>query len=165
MRLNRFAPAFLGLGLAFALNTPAEAKRAYGMAGCGLGSMVFGTGGSQTSAATTNDATYTKGFGITSGTSNCKTPAEMAAVMKQEDFLVTNLTTLQKEMAQGEGGTITAFTEVLGCSDAVRSQASATLIKSYEAIFSAPGISQLLDTAKDELSKDQELAKNCSDLG
>ena len=48
----------------------AEAQRKYGIAGCGLGSVLFGTSGG-VFAYTTNSSSGNQVFGITSGTSNC----------------------------------------------------------------------------------------------
>ena len=60
------------ISVVIALGAPTAALAApYGMAGCGLGSMLFGDGGLQTSAATTNGIVANQSFGITSGTSNC----------------------------------------------------------------------------------------------
>lgn len=46
-------------------------SREYGMAGCGLGSLVMGKDGGQILAATTNGTFYSQLFGITSETLNC----------------------------------------------------------------------------------------------
>ncbi len=64
------------LGFAAAANAAGagalKGNGTYGVAGCGLGSMVFGNqeGGIQVIAATLN-GTGIQTFGITSGTSNC----------------------------------------------------------------------------------------------
>jgi len=151
----------LGMGLA----GNAFAKRNYGMAGCGWGSQLMGPGGSQISAATSNSSFNSQAFGISSGTSNCLPSKEMAVVMKQEEFLAANLNTLQKEMAQGQGETLSAFTDILGCPAAVQQEASSTLAKSYQAIFKAPGVEGVLDTAKEELKKHETLKKQCTIVG
>lgn len=46
-------------------------SRPYGMAGCGLGSMVVGKNGGQVTAGTTNGSSSNQYFGITTGTLNC----------------------------------------------------------------------------------------------
>ena len=161
MKLMSLVPWTFGI---LCLSQQVQAKAAYGMAGCGLGSVIIGSEGGQISAATTNGTSYSQPFGITSGTSNCKTSEEMAVIMKQHEFLSANLSTLQKEMAQGQGQTLDAFIEVLGCSDEVQGAASESLVKGYSAIFSAPGIEQVLDVAKQQLIKDQNLAQQCSSL-
>lgn len=155
----------LGIILYFIYLPSAKANRPYGMAGCGLGSVLIGSGGGQLSASTTNQSSGNQVFGITSGTSNCKTPAQMAIIIEQQEFLATNLVTLQKEMAQGAGPSLEAFVEVLGCEDSIHEQASDVLIQSYSEIFKAPGIEGVLDAAKAQLSKNEETAQNCQDVG
>ena len=62
----------------------------YGDAGCGLGSIVFGSeqGGVQVLAATTNGTFYSQTFGITTGTSNCN-PAGLVKLDKErEEFAI-----------------------------------------------------------------------------
>ncbi|HYX35513.1 MAG TPA: DUF3015 family protein [Oligoflexus sp.] len=151
----------LGIGL----SGNAWAKRNYGTAGCGWGSQMMGPGGNQISAATTNQSTYTQAFGISSGTSNCLPSKEMAVVMKQEEFLAANLNTLQKEMAQGRGETLSAFADILGCPSAVQKEATEKLAKGYQTIFKSPGIEGVLDTAKEELKKDETLKNQCTIVG
>src|SRR5689334_18178616 len=93
----------------------ADAK--YGMAGCGLGSMIFGDK-AQIFAATTNDIGLA-GFAITSGTSNCQEDPHAAAIQAQQKFFQANLKVLSKEMAQGDGQYVRAFANTMGCKEAV----------------------------------------------
>ena len=89
--------------------------RAYGMAGCGLGSMVIADDSiMQIFAATTNGTSGSQTFGISTGTSNCETSPAMVA-MEQEVFLEANLASLAIESAQGGGHHMLAFAELLGC--------------------------------------------------
>lgn len=156
-----------GWGLLCLVNWQGEAsaKTGYGMAGCGLGSVFFGSGGGQLFAATTNASSYNQGFGITSGTSNCQTTAQMAATIKQEEFLAANLSSFQKELAQGEGQTIEAFIELLGCSKEIENKASKALAAGYDAIFRSPGVRRILSTAKEQIGQDKSLATQCQNLG
>ena len=84
----------------------------YGSAGCGLGSMVFGSqrGMVQVLAATTNGTSGSQTFGISSGTSNCgnagKTPTQ---------FIEVNKAALNNEAARGEGETLSALGEIYDC--------------------------------------------------
>lgn len=88
----------------------------YGVAGCGLGSIVFGPkpGMIQIVAATLN-GTGMQTFGITTGTSNCDI-SEMgqAAAM----FIEMNNETLKTEMARGRGETVSSLAYILKCNDA-----------------------------------------------
>jgi hypothetical protein len=107
-----------GLGLASALLALSATSNAapYGTAGCGLGSVFFGSNqGSQIFAATTNGSSGNQTFGISSGTSNCVPGSKAEAFNKQRDFVDTNLASLASEMAQGSGETLAAYTQTLGC--------------------------------------------------
>lgn len=152
-------------GLLLGVHSEAQAGRKYGLAGCGLGSLVIKPGGGQLSAATTNGTFTSQSWGIVSGTSNCTPSKEMAIILKQQEFLAANLATLQKELAQGEGDTVHAFADILGCHGEVHPQAVSQLIGSYSEIFKAPGIEGVLDEAKKQLSKDQLTAKGCDLVG
>lgn len=155
----------VAVSLGWGVCSHAYASRRYGMAGCGLGSLVFTQNRGQISAATTNGSFYSQLFGITSGTSNCKGSKEMAVILEQQEFLAANMTSLQKELAQGDGSTVRAFVEVLGCHAAVHQAATQQLIEGYHEIFRAGGIEGVLDVAKERLSKDRETAAGCDKLG
>ena len=143
---------------------PAYGNKKYGMAGCGLGSMVLGPKGSQVFAATTNGTSTSQSWGIISGTSNCTSSVRYAELMKQKEFLAINLTSLQKEMAQGKGETLNAFVEVLGCKNEVKRKVNSVLTKNYSEIFSQPGIDGVLSSAKEQILKKQNVAKQCTKL-
>lgn len=86
----------------------------YGMAGCGLGSLIFGPkpGKVQIFASTTNDIYGNQTFGITSGTSNCDIPemGQQAAV-----FIEVNKEVVRKEAAMGSGESVDAVSMLLNC--------------------------------------------------
>jgi hypothetical protein len=136
----------------------------YGMAGCGLGSMVIDPSGSQTSAATTNGTAYNQLFGITSGTSNCKAPSEVAVITRQEDFVANNLSTLSKDMAKGSGESLNAFAETLGCDQMALNDVAGALKNSYSTIFAAPGAMAVLDTSKTILKANPTTSSRCQFL-
>ncbi len=142
----------------------ASAKRNYGVAGCGLGSLIIDPGGSQTSAATTNGTAYNQYFGITSGTSNCTPTSDMAVIVEQEKFVVANLGTLSKDMARGQGESLSALSETLGCSSSVLPQFSSHLQNGYGEIFTAPGAIAVLDATKAQLMKDELFRTNCKHI-
>ena len=104
----------------------------YGLAGCGLGSIVFGPqpGMIQVVAATLNGTSYSQSIGITSGTSNCDIPrmgAQAAA------FIHVNKEVVMKDAARGSGETINALADILDCSDA--SVLGANMQKNYSNYF------------------------------
>ena len=114
------AVSIMLLGSSFAM---AQKKKAlvdeysgqgYGMAGCGPGSVLFGEkkGMVQILAAVTNDAYSIQTFAISSGTSNC---GEQPKEAKMDQFINTNQYSLEKDMARGQGETLTALRELMGC--------------------------------------------------
>lgn len=86
----------------------------YGMAGCGLGSIVFGDkpGMIQVIAATLNGTYGNQTFGITSGTSNCESSMKSA---KADQFIEVNKIALEKEMARGQGESLSSLGNMMGC--------------------------------------------------
>ena len=88
----------------------------YGSAGCGLGSMVFGSGEGmeQILAATTNASSYSQLFGITSGTSNCASGGVAMDDMQQEYFAEANFESIQQEIVQGHGENLNTLASLFG---------------------------------------------------
>jgi sugar (pentulose or hexulose) kinase len=93
-----------------------KGKGAYGLAGCGLGSMAFGgqPGGIQIIAATLNSICGNQTFGITFGTSNCG-PGLLAQGTR--NFVEANREAVAKDVARGEGEAIGALTVINRCAD------------------------------------------------
>lgn len=143
------------------------AQRKYGMAGCGLGSIVMGADGGQISAATTNGTFYSQIGGITSGTSNCEPDegGKTTITIGQEMFMSRNFVALSKEMAQGDGETLRAFAQSLGCKPESYTDVASQLQQSYDQIFSAAGAVNALETAKSEVRKNPSLATACEHVG
>lgn len=106
---------------------------AYGAAGCGLGSIVFGSkpGFMQVFAATTNGTFGSQSFGITSGTSNCGSSA--AGGMAARQFIETNRQAFAKDVSRGSGETIASLATLGGCRDT--QAVGVTLQKSFTTIF------------------------------
>jgi len=160
--MRRFILVVFAVGMA--LGAGAAHAAGYGMAGCGLGSIVLGKskGIMQVFAATTNGTSASQTFGITTGTSNCAGGKEAAAIQGQQDFIANNLAPLSKEMAQGQGETLAAFTETLGCEASIAPAAQAQLQKDHHKIFAAPGAIAVLESAKATLRSSPELANKCA---
>ncbi|RYZ63377.1 MAG: DUF3015 domain-containing protein [Proteobacteria bacterium] len=86
----------------------------FGMAGCGLGSMVLQSNGKeQIFVGTTNGTSASQTFGITSGTSNCKDDAATVAAM----YISVNQEALKRDIARGNGESISGLASILNCSD------------------------------------------------
>jgi hypothetical protein len=129
---------------------------AYGAAGCGLGSMAFGSqpGLVQVLAATTNGLFGTQTFGITSGTSNCG-PGMVAAGTR--NFVEANREALAKDMSRGQGETIGALTWMAGCSSS--QSVGAALQQRYTAIIPSETASsqEIADKLVETLKADKSL--------
>ena len=111
----------------------------YGMAGCGLGSIVFGNkpGFIQILAATTNGTFGNQTFGITTGTSNCTDTGGGAP--SAAAFIQTNREALAKDISRGNGETIKNLATLSGCQDP--NAVGATLQKNFKVIFPTADIS------------------------
>lgn len=105
--------------------------RAYGEAGCGLGSLVIGKDGNQILAATTND-TGIQSFGITSGTSNCTDDGAVASNKQVIMYIEVNKTALANEAAKGNGETISGLANLLKVD---QDEFKQTLKENYKKIF------------------------------
>ncbi len=86
--------------------------------GCGLGSMLIDKQGLiwNIFQATTNASTGTQTFGITSGTSGCKS-GKIAMDSRTQEFVAANMDALSQEIAQGRGEHLDTFVELLNVSD------------------------------------------------
>jgi hypothetical protein len=145
--------------------TQSFAARKYGMAGCGLGSVLMGPKGSQILALTTNGSSANQSFGISFGTLNCVHDTEAAAYQEQEIFVTQNLTVLSKEMAQGKGESLDALASTLGCDTLDRPEVARQLQTSFSKIFQAPGAIAVLEATVEELKSHPTLSKTCKYLG
>jgi hypothetical protein len=141
----------------------------YGMAGCGLGSLVVegeerhNDKLMQIIAAIINNIVFPQTSAITSGTSNCTDTPKSVARMEQEVFLSANINAMIKEAAQGDGQHLAAFAEVLGCGDA-RSVSSFSELSQerFATIFADANPTAVLDRYLTELSASAELSGSCS---
>src|SRR5690242_1639367 len=123
----------IGTALATMLMAGSAFAGPYGTAGCGLGSIVFGSspGIIQILAATTNGFLGTQTFGITSGTSNCSNTGGGSS--SAAAFVETNREALAKDISRGNGETITNLATLSGCPDATA--VGAELQRNFKTIF------------------------------
>ena len=111
-----------------AMSSSVPALAEYGMAGCGLGSIVakemsWENGSAQILAATTNGTAYSQTFGITTGTSNCGDAAAPSVKenlkgkkkAEQKVYLYYNLAQIKADAARGEGNYIEGLAGLFGC--------------------------------------------------
>lgn len=136
--MNR--PLVASLVAASALFAGATASaQAYGDAGCGLGSLLFGDqpGALQILAATTNGFLGNQTFGITTGTLNCGgLSGSLASV---DNYIVTNRHAVATDAARGGGEAIESLSALAGCADA--SLVGTTLQSHFDFIFPDAGVS------------------------
>ncbi len=146
-------------GTAAAADTGLKGSGAYGTAGCGLGSMIFGNqqGAIQIFAATTNGTFASQTFGITTGTSNCG-PSLVAQGTR--NFVNANREALAKDMSRGQGETIGALTWLTGCRDS--SAVGAKLQSSYGTIITSDQATsdEIADKLLETLKADATLGCN-----
>jgi hypothetical protein len=138
----------------------------YGMAGCGLGSLIFGpvnSPGAQILAATTNATFGSQTFGITSGTSNCVSGGVVAMDRRQEAFAEVNFTDLKRDMAAGGGEFLISFADLLGCDREVRPRFAQAMQTDYETLLPSESTTpdQLVTAVNARISADPELADRC----
>ncbi|AFY00559.1 DUF3015 family protein [Bdellovibrio bacteriovorus] len=128
------ALAVLGSAVSVQAASGLKGNGVYGVAGCGLGSLVFGNeeGAMQVIAATLN-GTGVQTFGITSGTSNCG--KGLFAKAEVNSFIESNSVALENDIARGQGETLSTLNNMLGCD----SKFNGTLQQNYKEIY-APGV-------------------------
>ena len=132
---------------AIALSTTAFAN-VNSQTGCGLGAVIIKDDSSAVMLAfqaTTNTAlSGNQTFGITSGTLGCK---KMKFVMNERagEFVASNMDTLAKEIALGEGESIDTLAELLEVED--KATFSAALQANYNSIYTSQKVemSEVLD--------------------
>lgn len=138
---------------------------AYGMSGCGLGSILFGeteSRGGQVLAATTNGIYGNATFGMSSGTSNCvpENSASTAQMKKNmEMFVAANKESLANDIAKSNGETITAISNIMGCKDS--NYLGAKLQARYETIFATKESAKVSDNMMNTVVTDRYLVENC----
>jgi hypothetical protein len=122
---------------AFSLASVASAQQLskagnYGMAGCGLGSLVFEKqpGKIQILAATTNDVVFPQTSAITTGSSNCVADERGYAA----NYIKVNREALKTDIARGQGETLIGLAVVLKCQNS--DSMNKTLQHNYKEIFS-----------------------------
>ncbi len=150
------ASAFIG---SMTLGASAVSAQAYGMAGCGLGSMIIKDNNiMQIFAATTNNIYSTNTSAITSGTSNCTPGGQAFNEQRQQIFVHVNYEALEHEMAVGTGSRLSAFAGLFGCSSEAFSTAAR---KDYGSIFASNNPDTVLAAVRQMIAKDAQLSNSC----
>ncbi|MEY2988564.1 MAG: hypothetical protein RJB13_2085, partial [Pseudomonadota bacterium] len=143
-----------------ALVKPPSPTRRYGMAGCGLGSVLLPSG-PQFIASIINGLLWNQVFMISSGTSNCQSDSLQQVGFDQESYMKNNYRTIASEAAQGRGESLMALAESLGCTPDSHSAFAAFTQNNHRKIFSKPGAVAALESLKKELIQENALISSC----
>ncbi len=140
----------------------------YGMAGCGLGSLLFWGDNepvAQVLAATTNGTFATQTFGISSGTSNCVSGGVLRAEHEQAAFAEVNFEDLKRNMAAGGGEYLRSFSTLLGCEEWAKPAFFKMTQERFDRISPSEkaGPIELVVATKAEIRANPALALACSD--
>lgn len=164
LRIKNIVPALL-----LVCATPAMAQQkkgvvdqlsgsGYGLAGCGLGSILFGPkpGIVQVPAATTNGIYSNQTFGISSGTSNCDIPkmGQSAAV-----YLESNKEVVMKDASRGQGETLANLALIYNCRNT--ELFSQKVQSNYKMIFSSNDSYEQSRQMLNTIKSDSELSQSC----
>ena len=158
----------LALGAVMTLYTATASAQGYGMAGCGLGSLVFQNDNAmikQILAATTNGTFGSQTFGITSGTSNCTSGGVLKTEKEQAAFVEVNFRDLKQNMAAGGGEFLNSFGTLLGCEESAKPKLGKMTQEKYETLVPSETTTpmQLLGAIKAQVKATPALAQGCSD--
>src|SRR3954468_19603426 len=162
--MRRLAIAVAAMGIM--LGAARAQAQGYGMAGCGLGSLVFKNDGMvQILAATTNGTFGNQTFGITSGTSNCASGGVIKAQREQAAFAEVNFQDLKRNMATGGGEFLASFATLLGCEDSAKPLLAKMTQAKYETLLPSDKTTpmQLVGGVKAQIKVDTRLVNACSD--
>ncbi len=134
----------------------------YGMAGCGLGSVVLGpTPGNkwgQVGVVITDTLVFPQTFAITSGISNCGTSGDMASI----NFIEANKVALESDIARGQGESLETLANLLGCD---QKNLGSSLQRNYKNIFSSDNATQINGQILNTIKTQPSLAASCQIAG
>jgi len=132
----------MAFALTVLMSSAAFAASARNNVGCGLGTVLL-EGKSDNSTlfqafqATTNGTSGTQTFGITSGTSECKTNSKFVQNEKLIHFVQANMDNLAKDIAMGKGETLDTFAEMLNVDPSRTAEFNATLQANFDKIYTS----------------------------
>ena len=118
--------------------------------GCGLGSQIFdGQSGilPQVLAVTTNGTLGNQTFGISSGTSGCKSDGTVVASQRVPMYVGANIDALARDVSTGGGETLESLASLMQIDAEDRAEFFSTARRNYARIFPSHGV-----TAADVLS-------------
>jgi len=142
------------------LISPFFAKAApYGMAGCGLGALVFGDqpGKIQIASGILNELISPQTSAITSGTSNCYEGGNDSAM---NVYIESNKISLKEDIAKGNGESLDGLLTLLNCQE--KQPVAAELKRNYHQIFSESSSSHIQSAIEKTLKQNSASAKSCN---
>lgn len=167
--MNKTIQAMAVLLFTVTLATTSISSAGYGMAGCGLGSIVFKelkleNNIVQIFAATTNGTYGNQTFGITTGTSHCTGSGAAYRDKVQEVFVSTNYDSLEQQIAAGKGEKLDALASLFGCPKSNSSEFNKVAKANYSKLFNGKDSSPnfLIFSLKEEVSKNSTLKSSCT---
>lgn len=129
----------------------------YGMAGCGLGALVFQDqpGKIQIVAATLNNIVSPQTFAITSGTSNCFEESRNEVSLR---YIENNKVSLKEDVSRGQGETLEGLMTLWGCQN--KSSIQNNLKQNYNQIFNSNESTVILE----QLKTNSAVQKTCQTI-
>lgn len=157
-----------GLVLTLAL-VPTVAFANNNIGSCGWGSKLFkGQKGifPQVLAVTTNGASGSQTFGITSGTSGCTQDGVVTSSWASKAFIDSNMNRLAMDVSRGEGESIESLASIMNVADADKARFSSTLQANFAAIFPSKDadLTTVVAGLKGALSNDEQLARYANNV-
>ncbi|MBC7465249.1 MAG: DUF3015 family protein [Bdellovibrio sp.] len=138
--------------------------RNYGLAGCGLGSVIIDKRGAQIFASTTNGTFSNQMTGISAGSLNCIDSASSEVAGRMDQFILVNKDQLQGDIAKGSGETIEVLADVMGC-QGNKAAVGAALKNNYNTIFdSNVPANEITDSIISTIKVDGNLSSQCKKL-
>jgi hypothetical protein len=141
------------------VNPPTPTRR-YGMAGCGLGSILL-PNGPQALTSIINSLGWNQVFMISSGTSNCQSEDSRQVMLNQEHFMANNFRDVARDAARGGGIQLKGLAQTLGCTGHEYDRFAKLAQDHYQDIFSQPGALAALDAMKTKIISDADLKQSC----
>lgn len=114
--------------------------------GCGLGAAALGKSAFADTLIGNLVVTFLNGisgnqtFGITTGTSECKAPSKVADNGILKEFVIANMDNLAKDIAMGQGESLTTLAELMGVAKDSRTAVYAKLQSNFSNIFTSENV-------------------------
>ncbi len=138
----------------------------YGDAGCGPGSLIFGTkrDGAQLLAAMVDPFGSSHSTAITFGTSNCGKDKLTRKQQERETFASVNYNSLVKEMAAGQGENLDNLASMYGCSQDSYGDFGSVAQENFSTIVKDQNTStkDMLGSLEQQISGHAVLSKTCT---